>query len=69
MATTSGFPYYDIWNEQQYESKPYLSFDIGGSYLPNIDNGFMVIFLIYLIHFNIEISFGYEYVDFDGSRN
>ena len=44
MTATSGFPYYDPYNNIQYESKPYLSFDIGGSYLPNIKDGFMVIF-------------------------
>ena len=68
ITATSGFPYYDIWNEQQYESKPYLSFDIGGSYLPNIDNGFMVIFFNISNPFGYRNSFGYEYVDFDGSE-
>ena len=63
ITATSGFPYYDIWNEQQYESKPYLSFDIGGSYLPNIDNGFMVIFFNISNPFGYRNSFGYEYVD------
>ena len=68
ITATSGFPYYDIWNEQQYESKPYLSFDIGGSYLPNIDNGFLVIFFNLSNPFGYRNSFGYEYVDFDGSE-
>ena len=38
ITATSGFPYYDSFNNIQYESKPYLSFDIGGSYLPDVED-------------------------------
>ncbi len=68
ITATSGYPYYDNWNNIQYESKPYLSFDIGGSYLPNIDNGFMVIFFNISNPFGYRNSYGYNYVDYDMSQ-
>tara|TARA_Y100001970_G_scaffold293664_1_gene442110 strand:+ start:5301 stop:7553 length:2253 start_codon:yes stop_codon:yes gene_type:complete len=68
ITATSGYPYYDNWNNIQYESKPYLSFDIGGSYLPNIDNGFMVIFFNISNPFGYRNSYGYNYIDYDMSQ-
>ncbi len=65
LTATSGYPYYDIWNNVQYESDPYLSFDIGGSYLPDIEDGFMVIFFNISNPFGHRNSFGYRYVDYD----
>jgi len=67
VTATSGYPYYDIWNKIQYESDPYLSLDIGGSYLPNIENGFMVIFFNISNPFGYRNNFGYNYVDYDMS--
>ena len=68
ITATTGYPYYDTWNNIQYESKPYLSFDIGGSYLPDIDNGFMVIFFNISNPFGYRNSFGYHYIDYDMSE-
>ena len=65
LTATSGYPYYDIWNSVQYESDPYLSFDIGGSYLPQIDDGFMVVFFNISNPLGYRNSFGYNYIDFD----
>ena len=65
VTATSGYPYYDPWNNIQHESDPYLSFDIGGSYLPDIENGFMVIFFNLSNPFGYRNSFGYNYVDYD----
>ena len=67
ITATSGYPYYDLENSIQYESDPYLSFDIGGSYLPDIDNGFMVIFFNLSNPFGYRNSFGYNYVDYDNT--
>ena len=68
LTGTSGYPYYNPFNNTQYESKPYLSFDIGGSYLPQVDDGFMVIFFNLSNPFGYRNSFGYEYVDFDSTE-
>ena len=68
ITATTGYPYYDTWNNIPYESKPYLSFDIGGSYLPNIDNGFMVIFFNISNPFGYRNSFGYNYKAYDMSQ-
>ena len=68
LTGTSGYPYYNPFNNSQYESKPYLSFDIGGSYLPQVDDGFMVIFFNLSNPFGYRNSFGYEYVDFDSTE-
>ena len=68
ITATSGFPYYDRFNNQQYESKPYLSFDIGGSYLPDIEDGFLVVFFNISNPFGYRNSFGYNYVDFDSTQ-
>ena len=68
LTGTSGFPYYDPYNDIQYESKPYLSFDIGGSYLPKIEDGFMVIFFNVSNPFGYRNSFGYNYIDYDMSE-
>jgi len=68
LTGTSGFPYYDPYNDIQYESKPYLSFDIGGSYLPQIEDGFMVIFFNISNPFGYRNSFGYNYIDYDMSE-
>ena len=65
ITATSGFPYYDRFNEIQYESKPYLSFDIGGSYLPDVEDGFLVVFFNISNPFGYRNSFGYEYVGYD----
>ena len=65
ITATSGFPYYDRFNEMQYESKPYLSFDIGGSYLPDVEDGFLVVFFNISNPFGYRNSFGYEYVGYD----
>ena len=67
ITATTGYPYYDPWNSIQYESEPYLSFDIGGSYLPDIDDGFMVIFFNISNPFGYRNSFGYNYVNYDMS--
>ena len=68
LTGTSGYPYYNPFNNTQYESKPYFSFDIGGSYLPQVDDGFMVIFFNLSNPFGYRNSFGYEYVDFDSTE-
>tara|TARA_B100000965_G_scaffold44392_1_gene32531 strand:- start:3187 stop:5448 length:2262 start_codon:yes stop_codon:yes gene_type:complete len=68
ITATTGYPYYDPYQELQRESDPYLSFDIGGSYLPDIDNGFMVIFFNISNPFGYRNSFGYSYVDFDSTE-
>ena len=65
ITATSGFPYYDRFNDIQYESKPYLSFDIGGSYLPDINDGFLVVFFNISNPFGYRNSFGYQYVGYD----
>ena len=65
LAGTSGYPYYNPITNQQFESDPYLSFDIGGSYLPQIDDGFMVVFFNISNPFGYRNSFGYNYIDFD----
>ena len=65
LTATSGYPYYNIFNETQYESDPYLSFDIGGSYLPDIENGFMVIFFNISNPFGYRNSFGYDFIGYD----
>ena len=49
----------------QQESDPYLSFDIGGSYLPDIDDGFMVIFFNISNPFGYRNSYGFNYVNYD----
>ena len=67
MTATSGFPYYDPYNNIQYESKPYLSFDIGGSYLPEIDNGFLVVFFNISNPFGYRNNYGLEYTGYDMS--
>ena len=68
ITATTGYPYYDPYQELQQESDPYLSFDIGGSYLPDIDNGFMVIFFNISNPFGYRNSFGYNFVDFDSTE-
>ena len=72
ITATSGYPYYNPYYNNgeglQQESKPYLSFDIGGSYLPNIDNGFMVIFFNISNPFGYRNSFGERYIDYDMSQ-
>ena len=68
LTGTSGYPYYNPLSNSQYESEPYLSFDIGGSYLPQVDDGFMVIFFNLSNPFGYRNSFGYEYIDFDSSE-
>ena len=65
LTGTSGYPYYNPITNQQFESDPYLSFDIGGSYLPQIDDGFMVVFFNISNPFGYRNSFGYNYIDFD----
>jgi len=65
MTATSGFPYYDPYNNIQYEAKPYLSFDIGGSYLPEIDDGFLVIFFNISNPFGYRNNYGLEYIGYD----
>ena len=65
MTATSGFPYYDPYNNIQYTSKPYLSFDIGGSYLPEIDDGFLVVFFNISNPFGYRNNYGLEYVGYD----
>ena len=65
LTRTSGYPYYNPITNQQFESDPYLSFDIGGSYLPQIDDGFMVVFFNISNPFGYRNSFGYNYIDFD----
>ena len=62
LTATTGYPFYHLI---QYESDPYLSFDIGGSYLPDIDNGFMVIFFNISNPFGYRNSFGFDYVGYD----
>jgi len=68
LTATTGYPYYDIFNREQYESDPYLSFDIGGSYLPEIDDGFMVIFFNLSNPLGYRNSFGYNYIDYNGTQ-
>ena len=68
LTATTGYPYYNIFNSKQYESDPYLSFDIGGSYLPEIDDGFMVIFFNLSNPLGYRNSFGYNYIDYDGTQ-
>ena len=65
ITGTSGYPYYNPFENQQFESDPYLSLDVGGSYLPQIDDGFMVIFFNLSNPFGYRNSFGYNFVDFD----
>ena len=65
MTATSGFPYYDPYDNTQYTSKPYLSFDIGGSYLPEIDDGFLVVFFNISNPFGYRNNYGLEYVGYD----
>ena len=65
ITATSGFPYYDSFNNIQYESKPYLSFDIGGSYLPDVEDGFLVVFFNISNPFGYRNSYGYNYVDYN----
>ena len=65
VTATSGFPYYDKFNNVQYESKPYLSFDLGGSYLPDIKDGFVVIFFNISNPFGYRNSYGFNYVNYD----
>ena len=65
MTATSGFPYYDPYNNVEYTSKPYLSFDIGGSYLPEIDDGFLVVFFNISNPFGYRNNYGLEYVGYD----
>ena len=65
ITATSGFPYYDSFNNVQYESKPYLSFDIGGSYLPDVEDGFLVVFFNISNPFGYRNSYGYNYVDYN----
>ena len=65
MTATSGFPYYDPYNDIQYESKPYLSFDIGGSYLPEVKDGFLVVFFNVSNPFGYKNSYGFEYTGYD----
>ena len=67
LTGTSGYPYYDPIENEQFESDPYLSFDIGGSYLPQIDDGFMVVFFNISNPFGYRNSFGYRYIDYDMS--
>jgi hypothetical protein len=71
LTATTGYPYYDPYYDslegKQYESDPYLSFDIGGSYLPEIDDGFMVIFFNLSNPLGYRNSFGYNYIDYDGT--
>ena len=67
LTGTSGYPYYDPITNQQFESDPYLSFDIGGSYLPQIEDGFMVVFFNVSNPFGHRNSFGYRYIDYDMS--
>tara|TARA_Y100000385_G_scaffold291576_1_gene370415 strand:+ start:5147 stop:7387 length:2241 start_codon:yes stop_codon:yes gene_type:complete len=68
ITGTSGYPYYDPFNNEQFESDPYLSFDIGGSYLPQVDDGFMVVFFNISNPFGYRNSFGYNFVDFDSTE-
>ena len=65
MTATSGFPYYDPYNNVQFTSKPYLSFDIGGSYLPEIDDGFLVVFFNISNPLGYRNNYGLEYVGYD----
>ena len=65
LTATTGYPFYDKWENIQYESDPYLSFDIGGSYLPDIDDGFMVIFFNISNPFGYRNSFGFDYVGYE----
>ena len=67
MTATTGFPYYDPYDEKQFESKPYLSFDVGGSYLPKVEDGFMVIFFNISNPFGYRNSFGYNYTGYDNA--
>ena len=68
LTATTGYPYYDNWRNVQHESEPYLSFDIGGSYLPNIKDGFMVIFFNISNPFGYRNSFGYQFTDYNTSE-
>ena len=68
ITGTSGYPYYDPFRNEQFESDPYLSFDIGGSYLPQVDDGFMVVFFNISNPFGYRNSFGYNFVDFDSTE-
>ena len=65
VTATSGFPYYDKFNNVQYVSKPYLSFDLGGSYLPDIKDGFVVVFFNISNPFGYRNSYGFNYVNYD----
>ena len=67
LTGTSGFPYYDIYNQTQHVSKPYFSLDFGGSYLPNIKDGFLVLFFNISNPLGYRNSFGYEYVSINQS--
>ena len=42
--------------------------NLGCSYLPQVDDGFMVIFFNLSNPFGYRNSFGYEYVDFDSTE-
>ena len=68
MTFTSGFPYYDPYNNVQYESKPYASVDIGLTYLPDMDNGFLVVFFDLSNPFGYRNSYGYEFTDYNYSQ-
>ena len=65
ITATSGFPYYDIYNNIQEVSTPYFSLDFGGSYLPDIKNGFLVLFFNISNPFGYRNSFGYQYTGYD----
>ena len=67
LTATSGFPYYNPYKQIQYISKPYFSLDFGGSYLPNIKDGFLVLFFNISNPLGYRNSFGYEYVNINQS--
>jgi len=63
---TSGRPYYDPFNDLEYTTENYQSFNIGGSIIPPIgENNFLVIFFNLENPFGYRNSFGYRYRDFD----
>ena len=61
---STGFPYYDPFNKIQHISDPYFKLDIGGSYLPDIENGFLVLFFNISNPLGYRNSFGYQYESF-----
>ena len=65
LTGTSGFPYYNPLNNIQYTSDPYFSLDVGGSYLPDIGNGFLVLFFNISNPLGYRNSFGYQYIGYD----